>query len=106
VAIPHARCPNLGSPLVMIGRSPEGIVFSPSPAEPVRLIFLLVTPAEKPSQQVSLLGQLARVAGNASLRERLREASSPSEVIEVITESARPLPDGPKPLMADSGVSQ
>ena len=90
VAIPHARCPNLRSPLVVIGRSPDEIVFSPHPAEPVRLIFLLVMPTEKPDVQVFLLGQLARVAGNASLRERLLKASSPSEVIEVITEADRP----------------
>ncbi|MGZ6273413.1 MAG: cation:proton antiporter domain-containing protein [Candidatus Limnocylindrales bacterium] len=105
VAIPHARCPNLRSPLVVIGRSPDEIVFSPHPAEPVRLIFLLVMPAEKPDMQVFLLGQLARVAGNASLRERLLKASSPSEVIEVITEADRPLPDSSSSLVADSGVS-
>ena len=52
--------PNLRSPLVVIGRSPDEIVFSPHPAEPVRLIFLLVMPAEKPDVQVFLLGQLAR----------------------------------------------
>ena len=105
VAIPHARCPNLRSPLVVIGRSPDGIVFSPHPAEPVRLVFLLVTPTEKPDVQVFLLGQLAHIAGNALLRERLLKASSPSEVIEVITEADRPLPDSSSSLVADSGVS-
>ena len=60
------------------------------PAEPVRLVFLLVTPAEKPDVQVFLLGQLARVAGNASSRERLLNASSASEVIEVVTEVGPP----------------
>jgi CPA2 family monovalent cation:H+ antiporter-2 len=89
VAIPHARCPNLVSPLVMIGRSAAGIPFSPSPAEPVRLVFLVVTPAEDPSLEVFLLGQLARVAGHASLRERLRNATSPPEVAEIITEANR-----------------
>src|SRR5262249_49964069 len=79
-----------GSPLVVFGRSPVGIAFSPSPAEPVHLIFLVVTPAEDPSPQVFLLGQLARVAGNAHLRERLRNAASPSEVIEVVSEAGHP----------------
>jgi mannitol/fructose-specific phosphotransferase system IIA component (Ntr-type) len=77
----------------MIGRSADGIPFSPSPAEPVRLIFLVVTPAESPSVQVFMLGQLARVAGHASLRERLREATSPSEIAEIITEANRHVPD-------------
>jgi mannitol/fructose-specific phosphotransferase system IIA component (Ntr-type) len=106
VAIPHARCPSLRSPLVVFGRSADGIAFSPSPAEPVRLVFLVVTPAEDPSLQVYLLGQLARVAGNASLRERLRNAASPPEVIEIITEADRHLPGGATPVAADSGASR
>jgi CPA2 family monovalent cation:H+ antiporter-2 len=104
VAIPHARCPNLRSPLVILGRSSDGIAFSPSPAGPVRLVFLVVTPAEDPSLQVFLLGQLTRVAGNASLRERLREAASSSEIIEIITETDHALPGGSTPFAADSGV--
>ena len=70
----------------------------------MHLIFLLVTPAEQPDLQVLLLGQVARVAGNASSRERLLNGSSTSEVIEVITEVDHPLPDGSGSLVADSGV--
>ena len=78
---------------------------SPSPADLVHLIFLLVTPAEKPNLQVFLLGQLARVAGNASSRERLLNASSPSEVIEVITGADHPIADGFGPVAANnSGI--
>jgi mannitol/fructose-specific phosphotransferase system IIA component (Ntr-type) len=45
VAIPHARCPRLTRPLIVFGRSAEGIVFGDPSREPVRLIFLVVTPA-------------------------------------------------------------
>ena len=79
VAIPHARCPGLADPLVVFGRSTQGIVFDPESAEPVRLVFLLVTPAEQPELQVFLLGQLARLAGNASVREQLARAATADE---------------------------
>ena len=86
VAIPHARCNNLGTPLVVFGRSREGIIFPSETAELVRLVFLLVTPADKPDLQLFLLGQLARIAGNPAARQRLLEASTPSEVVQVLTQ--------------------
>jgi CPA2 family monovalent cation:H+ antiporter-2 len=85
VAVPHARCPSLTGPLVVFGRSADGVIFSPQSVELVRLVFLLVTPLEQPDVQLSLLSQIARVAGDQSARDRLRTASSESEVIDVIS---------------------
>jgi mannitol/fructose-specific phosphotransferase system IIA component (Ntr-type) len=89
VAIPHARCDGLAAPLVVFGRSSQGIAFSPESSEPVRLIFLLVTPDERPGLQLALLVQLAQLAGDAALRERLRTAGSAAEIAEMI-----PVADG------------
>ncbi|MBK8696485.1 MAG: PTS sugar transporter subunit IIA [Deltaproteobacteria bacterium] len=44
VALPHARAPGPPTPRVEFGRSSEGVATSPPPDEPVRLVFLLVTP--------------------------------------------------------------
>src|SRR4029079_19508767 len=49
VAIPHARCPNLSKPIIVFGRSVEGIVFDARSTEPARLIFLVITPADRPN---------------------------------------------------------
>ena len=84
VAIPHARCSGLARPLIVFGRSAEGIVFDKSSSEPARLIFLVVTPAERPNVQVFLLEQLARVALSELVRERLMRAQSQQEVFDVI----------------------
>ena len=84
VAIPHARCPGLARPLIVLGRSVEGIRFSAQSTEPARLIFLLVTPAERPNLQVFLLAQLACVARSEFIRERLCRATSPQELVEII----------------------
>jgi len=84
VAIPHARCPGLANPLMVFGRPIEGIVFSAESAMPVQLIFLLVTPAERPNLQVFFLAQLASVALSELVRERLCRAETPQELIDII----------------------
>lgn len=53
---------------MVFGRSDEGILFSPTSTEPVRLIFLLITPADRPNLQVFFLAQLANVAKSEFVR--------------------------------------
>jgi len=84
VALPHARCPHLKHPVVMVGKSAEGVLFSPDAAEKVRLVFLLVTPLEQPSMQLFLLAQLARVAGDHATREKLFATQTEEEMLEVL----------------------
>ena len=59
-------------------------------SEPVTLLFLLVTPLEKPELQVVLLGKLAGLAGNPDIRRRLSEALAGEEVHQLLQESPRP----------------
>ena len=84
VAIPHARCPGLRAGLIVFGQCPDGVAFGSAVAEPVRLVFLLVTPAEQPEAQLSLLAQVARVCSETRTREALVRASSPAEVMEIL----------------------
>ena len=93
VAIPHARCPRLAKPILVFGRSDEGILFSSTATEPVRLIFLLVTPADRPNLQVFFLAQLANVAKSEFVREKLRQAATPTELLNII-EAADPAVTG------------
>lgn len=84
VAVPHARCPGLTAPLVVFGRSADGVVFDPHGSGLVHLIFLLVTPEGQANVQVPLLAQVARVAGDPDLRRRLRAVNTPAEVTEIL----------------------
>jgi mannitol/fructose-specific phosphotransferase system IIA component (Ntr-type) len=87
VGIPHARCPGLAKPLVVFGRSTEGIDFGDQSSELVHLVFLLVTPADQPDTQVHLLSLIAGVAGQADKRRRLLEAESVDQITDILTES-------------------
>ena len=84
VAIPRARCPGLAKPLMVLGRSVDGIRFSAESAVPARLIFLVVTPVKRPQLQVFLLAQLACVVRSEFIRERLCRAQSRQELVEII----------------------
>jgi PTS system nitrogen regulatory IIA component len=89
VAIPHARVPGLTRPLVVFGRSQEGVLFNPDSSEIVRLVFLLVTPDDQPDVQVILLSQLASLAGSSEIRDQLEKADSAPEVMDIFSAGNR-----------------
>lgn len=84
VAIPHARVSGLQAPIVVFGRSVEGVMFSPASQELVHLVFLLVTPSEQPEAQLALLSQLAAVCQELTAREALTNARSPTDVLAIL----------------------
>lgn len=81
VAVPHARVPGLNAPIVVLGRSADGVVFSPASRELVRLVFLLVTPSEQPEAQLALLSQIATACRESAAREALLSALTPADVL-------------------------
>ncbi len=82
IALPHARCPELAEPLVVVGRSADGIAFSSEADNLVHLFFLLVTPAERPESHLDLLGQIAGMLAVPAKREALLRARTPVELAE------------------------
>src|SRR5262249_54983526 len=92
IAVPHARVPGLARPLVVFGRSADGVVFDPASPDLVHLLFLLVTPADQPTHPVLLLAQVASVVGDSDRRHRLRTAASAAEVMEILAAAARQAP--------------
>ena len=84
VAIPHARCPGLHAQIAVVGRSKTGVLFSTDASEAVHLVFLLVTPAERPDLQLSLIAKIARAIADPATKERLCSAASPAEILETL----------------------
>jgi CBS domain containing-hemolysin-like protein/mannitol/fructose-specific phosphotransferase system IIA component (Ntr-type) len=83
VALPHARLPGLQRTHVAIARLPEPIVWTPA-ADPVRFIFLILTPAETPSEQNRALMRVASLVHDDLLFARLDEAPTPDALVEVV----------------------
>jgi len=84
VAVPHARVHGLTAPIIVFGRSAEGVLFTPESSELVHLVFLLVTPSEQPEAQLALLSRVATVCRELTAREALMSAASPTEVLSIL----------------------
>jgi Kef-type K+ transport system membrane component KefB/mannitol/fructose-specific phosphotransferase system IIA component len=69
VVLPHVRLKGLARPVLLLGVSREGVDF-PRARHPARLIFLLVSPAERAEDHLRTLAAVARLL---SAPERVRE---------------------------------
>ena len=83
-AFPHARLASLSKPLLAIGKSREGIYFPSPDNQPVKLIFMILTPFNEPILQLSILKQLSGLISNVTLRKRLFSAKTPENLQDVI----------------------
>jgi mannitol/fructose-specific phosphotransferase system IIA component (Ntr-type) len=84
VALPHARIPNLPKPVLVFIRSDSGIPVE-GIQERAQILFVLLTPAGQPRVHQRLQARIAGILENSDyVDERLRNAVTPAEVLEVI----------------------
>ena len=81
VAIPHTRPWEVLKPILVFGRTALPVDFNSLDGEPVRLIFLLITPKGNISLHLKLLSRISRMMQNESLRRGLLEARSPKDAL-------------------------
>jgi len=85
VAVPHARVPGLREPRAAFARLREGLDYLAPDGRPVRLVLLLLSPADAaPGTQSRLLRKAGGLMDSDFLRTRLLDATSPEEVKEVL----------------------
>lgn len=85
VALPHARLERLARSVLIVARSKKGIPVEQR-EERAHLIFLLLTPADAPREQVRLVARIARLLESEYVAERLKGAETPQEILELIRE--------------------
>ena len=96
VAVVPIRCAIQSLPLVVIGRSAEGIPVSQDGGV-VTFVILVITSEDRPELEGELLVQLARLAADPSKLDRLQHATLPADVLELIPKAqleseVRPMP--------------
>lgn len=84
VAVPHARLGSLDKPLVAVGRFSKALPFPAPDAVPVRLLFLILTPAATPVAQLKVLSRIAALMSNETFRRKLMRAKSPESMLELL----------------------
>ena len=83
-AFPHARLASLSKPLLAVGKSRDGVHFPAPDNQPVKLIFLILTPFNEPTLQLSILSQLSGLISNITLRKRLFSAKSSENLMDIV----------------------
>lgn len=82
VAMPHTMIASLEEPVVLLGVAPEGTRFGPEGLDPVRLFFLLLSPADRASVHIKLLARICRLVRLPGVVDRLARADSADALLD------------------------
>lgn len=84
IAMPHARLKELERPVLIVARAEAGVPLQ-GQKERAFLLFILLTPAGQPRIHQKLQARIATLLeASEYVAERLRDAASPQEVLDVI----------------------
>jgi mannitol/fructose-specific phosphotransferase system IIA component (Ntr-type) len=86
LAVPHCRSDNVKDFHVSVAVLPEGVDWGALDDRPVHFIFLVIGPADKPEAYLQLLSQISRLIRLPGVTDRLRAATTPDEIVNVIRE--------------------
>lgn len=87
IAIPHARTDAVDDLILAFARSPGGVDFSSIDGKPSHIIFLIASPENKKSEYIMALAKLSRLLRKEPVRQQLRAAKSPEEILKIIKEN-------------------
>ena len=88
VALPHARNALVGlvdHPVIIFGRSAQGVSFGAIDGEPSKLFFLLVAPTV--TEHLAMLARLSRLLREPRLRQELLVADTPKKALALIRDA-------------------
>jgi two-component system sensor histidine kinase KdpD len=83
VAFPHARIDGLASSVVSLGLTRHGISDEPTD-KPIELVFLILSPAQNPDEQVKILALASRAAQSRHFLQNMQSCRSSKEAMEAI----------------------
>lgn len=78
IALPHARTSGVRRIALAAGRHPTGVAFDKAHKN-VRLIFLILTPKERPAEYLQLVAALARRFRDPTVRNKLLNTTDAAE---------------------------
>jgi len=82
-AFPHARIDGLANSVISLGVTRQGISDEPT-EKPVELVFLILSPAENPDEQIKILALASRASQDRYFRQNLQSCRTPEEVMTAI----------------------
>ena len=84
VAIPHAKIKGIKKPLLILGRSTEGVNFDSLDGEKTYLFFMLISPQKEVGPHLKILAKISHLVKDKFNIERLKKITDKHEVFEII----------------------
>ncbi len=88
-AIPHGKTDSISDVVAAFAITKEPIDFDSIDGEPVRFIFLLIGKENLLNTHIKLLSRISRLMNKDEFREKLLDAKSPAEVLEIFKEEEK-----------------
>lgn len=87
VAVPHTKHPSVDRLIATIALSKEGVDFASLDGEDVYILFLLVSPPDRPGDHLRALENISRHLRNHNFCSFLRQAATAQAVVELLEEA-------------------
>jgi PTS system fructose-specific IIA component/PTS system nitrogen regulatory IIA component len=87
VAVPHTKHPSVDSLIATVALAKEGVDFASLDGESVFILFLLVSPPDRPGDHLRGLENISRHLRSQSFCNFLRQARSREDVMELLKEA-------------------
>ena len=84
VAIPHGRIKGLKAPMAAVFQLAGPIGFDAPDEQPVSLLIFLLVPEAATQQHLEILGEIAELLSNASLREQMKSTTNAEQLHQLI----------------------
>ncbi len=87
VAVPHTKHPSVDKLVATVAISRKGVEFASLDGDQVQILFLLVSPPDRPGDHLRALENISRHLRNDNFCNFLRQAQSAEGVIELLEEA-------------------
>jgi len=85
IAIPHGKCNAVKELVMAVGIADKPIDFESVDAKPVKIILLLVSPANQTGPHIQALAQISRLMLDEKFKEKLENSNSADEAYELLS---------------------
>jgi nitrogen PTS system EIIA component len=89
VAIPHAKHPSVDRLVGTVALSTKGVPFDSVDNDPVRVLVMLISPQERPSDHLRALEGVSRCLKDKNFVRSLEQATSPQQIWDLISNHDR-----------------
>lgn len=86
IAIPHGKCNAVKQLVMAIGITDNPIDFHSVDGKPVKIILLLISPADQTGPHIQALARISRVMLDDSFKHKLENAKSADEAFKLLKE--------------------